>query len=139
MAWLFDLSADPFETENFFDNPRYRAVRDSLLEELREEMDDFQFPIFVESKYIFWSTPACFDSRDRIRIDNENYTCEDLGDRLPMEKCSTDQDVKNHCPISCNSCCEDSAGEMWVDGVTLGCDQLANECDRPKVRKFCPR
>merc|ERR1711976_393542 len=94
MAWLFDLSADPFETENFFDNPRYRAVRDSLLEELREEMDDFQFPIFVESKYIFWSTPACFDSRDRIRIDNENYTCEDLGDRLPMEKCSTDQDEK---------------------------------------------
>lgn len=135
--WLFDLDADPFEVENFFDVPRYRNVRDRLLEQLKNALEEYDIPL-SKTMFIYWSTPACIDSSDRIQIDSINYTCEDLGNSLSMNLCTTNEALSKHCAVTCNNCCEDSTGELWVNGETLPCSKLSNRCGKAKVREFCP-
>lgn len=135
--WLFDLDQDPYEVKNFFDVPRYATMRDSLLEDLKSAFEEFDDPI-KDTPYMFWSTPACFDSPNRIKIDSKDYTCDDIGDTLALELCTTNQALRDHCAVTCNSCCEDSTGEIWVRGETLTCSQIQNECSRIKIRQFCP-
>ena len=135
--WLFDLDEDPYEVENFFDVPKYATMRDSLLEDLKSAFEEFDLPL-KNSPYMLLSTPACFDSPNRIQIESKNYRCEDIGDTLSMELCTTNQELRDHCAVTCNSCCEDSTGEIWVRGETLTCSQLKNQCNRSKIRQFCP-
>jgi hypothetical protein len=139
VPWLYDLNADPFEVENMFDKPKYATSREALLNSIYHAMEDHDIPLKFATRYIFWSTPACIDSNDRIKIDSENFTCQDIGsNRLPFEKCK-EQGLSEHCPVTCQSCCEDSVGKMWVDGFLRGCDELVEKkCDKVKVQKFCP-
>ena len=136
--WLYDLSVDPFEIYNLFDEPRYASARDFLLSRLLEAMPKYGMTVVDTTNYIYWSTPACQDSKNSIEIDSKYFTCSDIGrDVLPFEKCD-EEVLKNHCPVTCQSCCEDSLGSMWVRGHLLFCPQLNFQCGSYKVQRFCP-
>jgi len=136
--WLFDLKADPFEIHNYFDDPKYTSVRDSLMDRLFSAITAHSMSIANATNAFFWSTPACRDSNDRIKFESKLFTCSDIGkDQLPFEKCSQ-QSLKNYCPVSCKSCCEDSQGKLWFEGKLKGCDQLKYKCGRKKIQDFCP-
>ena len=136
--WLFDLEADPFEVVNFFENPDYVGVRRYLLDNLFIAMETYtDMPLKAISRYIWWDTPACLDSNDRIEVNSEYHTCNDIGKSLSFNKCNEDA-FKNNCPVTCSSCCEDSVGKMWIDGSLYLCYQLKDKCDNKKVHRFCP-
>ena len=140
IPWLFDLDADPFEVYNYFDDPKYASVQESLLDALFVAMEEYNFPITSRTRYMYWSIPACIDSRDRIEISSAFYTCEDIGkEALPFDKCSSDAALRDHCPVTCESCCKDSEGVMWADGMLRTCDRLRFKCGNWKISKFCPQ
>lgn len=136
IPWLFDLKVDPFEMINFFDDPKYINTRILLLDELYKAMELHQIPLADYSNYILWSTPGCYDSRDRIYISKESkVSCMDL-DSTSTE-CSIDK-VKKLCPVTCGSCCIDSVGEFWIEGKLKRCENLQYRCGKSKVQAFCP-
>lgn len=138
IPWLFDLNADPLEIKNYFDVPKYATARDVLLDRLYPAITEYRMSIANATRYIYWSTPSCLDSDDRIEIDSSFFTCNDIGNRLPSQKCDEHEGLRNHCPTKCKSCCEDSQGEMWFDGELLGCDRLKFKCGKKKIARFCP-
>lgn len=137
IPFLFDLKVDPYEVENFFDVPKYQVSRDVLIESLIDAMEKYDLPI-KDSPFMYLSTPSCRDSSDRIQIDSVNYLCIDVGDSLPIEQCTSNQALRQHCAVSCNSCCEDSPGEIWAKGQRRSCAKLKGFCNNYKVQNFCP-
>jgi len=136
--WLFDTDSDPFEINNYFDDPKYSSIRDALMDRLFPAITAHGMSIADVTNVFYWSTPACRDSNNRIEIDSKFFTCSDVGkNKLPFEKCS-EESLKNHCPKKCQSCCEDSQGKLWFEGELRGCDQLKFKCGRGKIKAFCP-
>jgi hypothetical protein len=143
VPWLFDLNADPFEVENMFDNPSYAEIREVLLSELFVALQDdgLNLEVFKPENLValFWTTPACLDSRDSIQVNSDFFTCEDIGTSLSIDKCS-EQAFMEHCPVTCKNCCEDSIGDLWYQGELRTCEQFQEKiyCNRQKVGWFCP-
>ena len=80
IPWLFDLRTDPFEVINFFDDPQYETIQKSLMDDLYVALDEYDIPLKdATDKFILWSKPACYDKGDRIEVDTQFYTCEDIG------------------------------------------------------------
>ncbi len=136
--WLFDLNVDPFEIINYFDVPKYASTRDVMMDRLFPAITEYGMSIANATKFIYWSTPACLDSDDSIEIDSKLFTCNDIGNALPTEKCSEHEALALKCPTKCKSCCKDSQGKMWFDGKLLGCDRLRWKCGKRKIAEFCP-
>ena len=141
VPWLFDLNADPYEIINFFDDPEYLEVGTYLLEKLKTAMEKFSFPI-ISQKILFWSSPTCHDSRDRIEYVNPDIlvgTCEDLGDSVPMSYCSRKK-WRLKCPMKCGNCCKDPEGPIYMSTSLKTCEEIENkQCRRDKVKIFCPK
>lgn len=139
IPWLFDLTTDPFETINYFGKPKYAISQAALLDDIFKIFDEKTIPSFKRTKIIYWSKPACLDSKDRIIIDSKSYTCDHIGTSLQPSKCNEKQ-LQNHCPVTCNSCCKDSVGKIWVDGVLRMCNELKPMCrKKKKIQRFCPQ
>jgi hypothetical protein len=141
VPWLFDMEEDPDEIYNFFDDPKYVTQRDLLLDSLYEVMEKHDMPLKNKVSQIFWSTPLCQDSRDRIWLKKSvATTCESL-DFLPnkAELCKSDR-FKKHCPVSCADCCTDTVDKyIWSRGELKTCEMLTEkECSSFKGQEFCP-
>ena len=145
VPWLFDLKADPDETINYFDDPAYKNVKDFLLEKLLQGINDSEghFPPFPKEdpgkNTFYWNRkPACLDSRDYLPIKRQRSLCSDLGRDVPRKMCKKTK-VKRHCPMTCNSCCNDTVGGKILHyGKLFDCSELKDMCYMPPVKKFCP-
>jgi hypothetical protein len=42
---MYDLSNDPYERENLFDDPRHRGLREELMQRLLDRSDDIRNPL----------------------------------------------------------------------------------------------
>ena len=42
------------------------------------------------------------------------------------------------CPVACKRCCEDSTGNILINGQLKTCDTVADSCSNAKVRNLCP-
>ncbi len=139
VPWLFDLDADPYEIRNFFDDPSYVETRTRLLYRLLNALSEHKIPLSENTKYMFWSTPECIDSRDRIDIgDNRAITCADVSPT--SNKCSNFK-FKQACPVACGVCCKNTYGthkDLWVKGELRQCGKLKHHCQKSKVQEFCP-
>jgi hypothetical protein len=140
VPWLFDLNVDPFEVQNMFDDPNYTEVRVLLQNKLLKAIQDNDLSFLSNKngeKALFWETPACLDSRDRIQNNSDFFTCADIGTLLSNDKCSESR-FKEHCPVTCQDCCKDSIGKLLFGKKLRGCDKLKKKCQYSHVEKFCP-
>jgi hypothetical protein len=139
IPWLFDLEADPFEVINFFDNPKYLDIQTRLLEDLYVFLDEYDIPL-KHNSLMAWSIPACYNSNDNFSLKRNQYTCDDIGWSLPSKRCNRKK-MKKYCPVTCDSCCEDTIqAKIWFKGEVLqGCNELEPLCPGNKiVQKLCP-
>ena len=141
--WLFDMKIDPRELINKFDDVQYTDAKELILEKLLQELNDNKrvFPRKIDPQAIwYWNrTPACMDSRDKVPIDPKYYPayCSDLGGKVPMDKCSQ-WGVRTQCPVSCNSCCSDTTGQVLYNYGLHNCGDLKDKCHLDGVKEFCP-
>jgi hypothetical protein len=140
VPWLFDLEVDPHETINFFDVPGYEAARDRLLFHMKNGLEEHDIPLYRYGKYMFWSTPNCRDSRDRIRLGKNDVTsCMDLALQPDRERRCEKERFQKLCPVTCRQCCTNSLNkEMWIEGELKKCSSLKEFCNKKKVQEFCP-
>lgn len=111
VPWLFDLDMDPFEIHNYFDEPSHLEERNRLLSHLFIALEKHDIPLYEHVNFMYWSTPYCVDSTDRINTwGNRAITCADLD--ASSNKCRKAK-FKELCPLSCGQC-------------------------KKKVRTFCP-
>ena len=137
--WLFDLKSDPDELINFFDHPDYTYRREELLDLIYNEMRKQSFPLATNTKFINWSTPECFDSKDRIKLRNKKFiSCRDLTKN--SLKC-TQSKFQKLCPETCTKCCKTSVNKpIWISGELKYCEgsKIWQKCRSKKVQKLCP-
>lgn len=135
--WLFDLQRDPYEIINYFDDSDYTVIKNTLLDALFVEMNEHDIPLRHHTQYIFWSTPECMDTKDRISIGSSKYiTCADLN--ASSDKCSKWK-FKTLCPQTCGPCCKNSLNKpFWLDGELKQCVDLKDFCNKGKVQQLCP-
>ena len=139
VPWLFDLEDDPYELINYFDESSHADVRDLLLKRLYKVMEEHSIPLSKYANIIFWNTPNCVDSKDRIAYTNgqgkvKALTCDELDrssnecDNFPFRKL---------CPVTCGTCCEDSLDKvLWLEGELRTCDELLDQsCNKRKVQQ----
>ena len=137
VPWLFDLDKDPYEIVNHFDRPGYSKIQQELQDALYVEMKEHKIPLSEHTRFIFWNTPICYDSRDSIKIGPNAYvTCADLDST--SDKCSKER-FKKLCPKTCDSCCTDTMNKpFWLEGELKYCSELKDFCRKKMVAKFCP-
>lgn len=70
--YLFDLEIDPHEVINFYDDPDYKDIADTLKSELILQMQEFNEPLYDEGTIIYDYTP-CEDSENPIL--NPSFEC----------------------------------------------------------------
>ncbi len=137
--WLFDLDLDPYEINNYFDKSTHETVRVELLDALYDTLEEHNIPLKNHTEFMYWSTPTCFDSKDRIEISaNEVTSCTSLNQ---FSKHCDDERIQNLCPNSCgrNSCCKNSLNSpFWLDGELFECRDLRKSCNKQKVQVLCP-
>ncbi len=142
VPWLFDLNRDPYEIQNFYNYQQIvpKEIQQQLQDALFTAMPKYQIPLYLTDKVIYWTKPACIDSNDRLPTDAVNGVCDDLGVTVPMlDRCSKEKFMR-HCPITCGTCCADSAGEILRLGDLTSCDAVENQnyCRFKKIAGFCP-
>ncbi len=142
VPWLFDLNRDPYEIQNFYNYMQIvpKEIQQQLQDALFTAMPECGIPLYFTDKIIFWSKPACIDSNDRLPTDAVNGVCSDLGVTVPiLDRCTKEKFIKA-CPVTCGTCCADSAGEILRSGNLNYCDtvQSQNNCRFTKIVEFCP-
>lgn len=97
------------------------------------------FPLDAKKGIIYWSTPECFDSKDRIKLRNTKFIlCSDL--TRNSLKC-TKSKFQKLCPETCTKCCKNSWNKpIWINGELKYCkgSQIWQKCRIKKVQKLCP-
>ncbi len=138
--WLFDLARDPDEVRNYISAWSYREIKEKLQGGILEALYEYNAPLLQYSDIIYLDKPSCTDKRDIMPLtDGRLVTCNDIGTKVNPQKCEKQFKVRNHCPVSCDSCCEDTDGKIIVDGqLYSSCNDLKGMCDRGKVASFCP-
>ena len=135
--WLFDLSKDPNELENFYSYPKYKDIVEEMQEELYEAMFLHQFPL-GNADVVYFSRPSCYDSRNQISSWKKRL-CKELVDPNYSPGCQW-RPIYEQCPVACNRCCEDSPGKLLISESLLSCgEEIVTFCENAKVRTFCPR
>lgn len=135
--WLFDLDKDPYEIINYFDNPTYLSRKTDLLDALFNEINDHNIPLGNTTNHMYWSTPACTDSKDRIESEEKGVKlCKDL---TPSSNLCSRTRYQNACPVACGICCTNSIDkDFWLEGELYQCQNLWFKCNKSKVQVFCP-
>lgn len=146
--WFFDLTEDPEELHNVFDNPTYADEISRMKTALFDESKSFSDTFFRQKDgIILWDTPKCIDSKDSIAISfsKDLLFCKDIRKKGYFSKgrCQYDSALKAHCPRTCGACCDDSEGSMFYSNKDsfLTCSDITsdNDCDNHAVRRFCPQ
>jgi hypothetical protein len=139
--WLFDMKEDPDEITNFFDEESYAQQRDVMLDSLYKAMHEHDMPLKNNAKILFWSTPNCQDSRDRIYLSKGvAILCENLEYEPDKADLCKKERFKTLCPLSCGNCCRDTVEKhVWSKGQLKTCETLTEkDCRSYKARMFCP-
>ena len=140
VPWLFDINRDPDEMINYAQSPWHEPIFQQLKWALADALAKFKVPMTKFAAYIYMDTPACFDKRDVLPLnDKEGKFCEDIGQSVPVRRCENQSKVAKHCPVTCNACCTDSTGVLYHDSRVWSCNELKGMCDKERVRKFCPK
>lgn len=134
--WLVDLKADPHEIYNVYGNSSYASIIADMQEELYDTMFQHKFPLLSNNPVSYFSQPACWDSRNQIS-DWKKRVCEELTDPRFSPGCQW-RKIYEQCPVACNRCCEDTIGNILINGKLESCDTVGDSCSIAKVRKFCP-
>jgi len=155
VPWLFDLETDPNELVNFYNDDDYFMVRTELLKGLLDAMMEYNFPLVFHKKIIQLSFPVCRDSPDQFEVVEgqttefqrcSDYSLENINNITQMrrrDECMRRNTiVSNSCPVTCESCCEDSKGLIWMENNEIhNCTSLLEQgghCAKKKVKEFCP-
>jgi len=134
--WLFDLKADPHEIYNVYGNSSYASIIEDMQGELYDTMFQHKFPLLSDEPVSFFNQPACWDSRNQIS-DWKKRVCAELTDPHFSPGCQW-RKIYEQCPVACKRCCEDSTGNILINGQLKTCDTVADSCSNAKVRNFCP-
>jgi len=136
--WLFDLNKDPDEMYNYHNHLEYKSISAKLKKALLEETSKFQDNFFNQHGVLMWDSQSCIDSRDAIQGYEEGF-CSELGTKYSLQRCENER-TKKHCPVKCNSCCQDSPGFLVIQRNFLSCEELLSKdhCNMQKVQEFCP-
>ena len=136
--WLFDLYTDPDELYNKFRDPEYSEISEKLRLALLDAMTKYNF--VLKQKSYLPDAPVCWDSKDEIE-GWDNFFCDDFS--LPDYSPACEWDFVNAtCPRTCNSCCEDSVGTVWLYGDMRTCEDMASDerfCTQDPAIRFCPK
>lgn len=138
VPWLLDLEEDPFEITNFYldDRPKITSVKEQLETALFDAMSKYDIPVYYSNSPIYWTYPTCIDSRDRLPTRYFAGLCSDLG--VSLNGCPEPK-FQRHCPQTCNTCCEDSPGNLLLNRNLFSCSEISKDkCRFPKVGVFCP-
>jgi hypothetical protein len=139
VPWLFDLNQDPDEMINFATSTWHQPIFEELRDALIGAFTRFEIPLGKLSNFLFLDVPACNDSLDVLPVQNgKTLFCKDIGINMPMTRCENQEKIREHCPVSCKACCQDSPGKMWVNNSVRTCDSLKDLCGNTKVQQFCP-
>lgn len=133
--WFFDLSVDPHEIYNFYNHANYTSVIAEMQEELYDTMFQHQFPL-TDTSVIYWSKPACWDSKNQITTWKRRL-CNELSDPRYSPGCKW-RKIYEQCPVVCSRCCEDSTGPVLFRGALQTCSSLSEFCSDRRIRSFCP-
>jgi len=94
--------------------------------------------LYLTDKMIYIDKPVCIDSSDRLPTDAVNGVCSDLGESIPfLDRCSEEK-FMNHCPVTCQTCCEDSKGFLLKNKSISACKHFHKRQCNLKVSAFCP-
>lgn len=143
IPWLFDLNKDPDEMINFATSSWHQPIFEKLRDALIQAMKTYEIPMGKLPAFIFLDVPACYDRRDVLPITvnhagGSNF-CTDLGISIPFQWCQQQPKIREHCPLTCKECCQDSPGKMWINESEMTCDSIQqNLCRHSKVKQFCP-
>jgi len=139
VPWLFDLNRDPDELINFASSSWHQPIFEELREALIGALTRYEVPLGKRSNFIYLDVPACYDRRDVLPVNNGKILfCSDIGTDVPMTRCENQEKIRDHCPVSCKTCCQDSPGKIWVNNAVRRCDSLKDFCSIGRVRRFCP-
>ncbi len=138
--WLFDVETDPDEIYNYINASRLQEVKKKLQEAVMEALVEYKIPLLTNAEVIYVDKPACYDKQDILPITNGILArCKDIGDIVNEQKCEKQDKVREHCPVTCEDCCQDTDGKVIVNGqVYRSCSDMKDLCDMSKVRRFCP-
>jgi hypothetical protein len=139
VPWLFDLTKDPDEIYNYFEDPSKESIRQKLQNALFSALHNYKIPLAQVDAFL-WDFPSCRDSNNVIKLNNgKKILCSELGISESMGRCEGYYKVRNMCPVKCSKCaCEDSPGKVWVHGELKTCSEIIqNECLFGAVNNLC--
>lgn len=141
--FLFDLQIDPQEMHNRIHLNEYANIKLKLQRALESAMIRYEMTFQKRHNSSLFDVPACIDTKDVFSVSGEYIRCTLLEDSpQSSDLCSTEIEVAQHCPSSCQTCaCEDSKGLIFHNGALTQCgEHLQNECATDElVRLFCPK
>jgi len=71
-------------------------------------------------------------------VNNKKRRCQWIGSNS-IESCSTSEEIRQHCPLTCNTCattCEDLTGQFKVGGLYVTCNSIYY-CANPTFANSC--
>jgi len=140
--WLFDAEVDPDEVINFWGHHEevYEEISTLLRANLYEAMVAHEFPLLYET--VFWDRPLCHETNDQIELPDLSYkTCLDFQNTDKFQHICEEKRVRELCPVTCDSCTEDSSGHILFKRKLLSCVEVRSNsdqyCNDAKIRTFC--
>jgi len=142
--WLFDMKEDPDEIYNFYKkNKEIEIISTKLTEALRSAMEEYDFGMLKRDDPIYLDRPACEETRDAfddvVALGLPIHTCEDVEETQSIF-CDSSE-VNEFCPVTCNTCVEDSSGQMTFLYNDITCKEVKEEpetlCTNEWINKFC--
>uniref|UniRef100_A0A7S3Q400 ShKT domain-containing protein n=1 Tax=Chaetoceros debilis TaxID=122233 RepID=A0A7S3Q400_9STRA len=140
--WLFDLILDPNEMYNYMNSYLHADIQEKLQNAITEALFKYKIPLSWYANNIYIDTPSCTDKKDILPLSYGPLArCTDIGTTVNSQKCEAQSKIRNHCPVTCKSCCQDTDGIMIVEEeVFTSCAELKSrgKCMWAKVESFCP-
>jgi len=82
---------------------------------------------------------SCLDSRWKTEVNGQNRKCKWIAQNS-MESCYNSEEVRAHCPLTCNACspdlCRDVSGEFEMAGAYITCSET-HYCANPIFEDNC--
>ena len=142
--WLFDLEKDPDELLNFYKSTEfYTEVSTRMQADLVDAMAKHDFGLMKGKNPVYLDRPACEETLNNLGRSLPVDTCHDLaGDEAEAENYCAKESFQTTCPVTCNSCVEDSVGTMLLKNREITCDKQVRKkpnyyCKMKYVQLFC--
>lgn len=142
--WLFDLEKDPDELLNFYKSTEfYTEVSTRMQDDLVDAMAKHDFGLMKNKNPVYLDRPACEETLNNLGRSLPVDTCRDLAeDEAEAENYCAKESFQTTCPVTCNSCVEDSVGRMLLKNREITCDKQVRKkpnyyCKMKYVQLFC--